>query len=145
MRSRLTTLLLSLGLALLAGCASPGVKAPARDSDVLTADTILKPAAPIAIEDGASGISISPKTDANRAPPKPEIEVGTANFYKPQATPSHGGGEGQVTFNFENQPVQAVVKAILGDMRSRSRRPPPAITISASPARMRAVTPRRRR
>ena len=116
MRSRLTTFLLSLGFVLLAGCASPGVKAPARDSDVLTADTILKPAAPIAIEDGASGISISPKTDANRAPPKPEIEVGTANFYKPQATPSHGGGEGQVTFNFENQPVQAVVKAILGDM-----------------------------
>jgi len=115
-RSRLTTFLLSLGFVLLAGCASPGVKAPARDSDVLTADTILKPAAPIAIEDGASGISISPKTDANRAPPKPEIEVGTANFYKPQATPSHGGGEGQVTFNFENQPVQAVVKAILGDM-----------------------------
>jgi len=115
-RSRLTTLLLSLGLVLLAGCATPGVKAPARDADVLTADTILKPAAPLATEDGASGISISPKTDANRPPPKPEIEVGTAKFYKPQPVPSRGGGEGQVTFNFENQPVQAVVKAILGDM-----------------------------
>jgi general secretion pathway protein D len=112
----LTTLLLSLGLVLLAGCASPGVKAPARDADILTADTILKPATPIATDDGASGISISPRTDANRPPPKPEIEVGTAKFYTPQPTSSRGGGEGQVTFNFENQPVQAVVKAILGDM-----------------------------
>jgi general secretion pathway protein D len=112
----LTTLLLSLGLVLLTGCASPGVKAPARDADILTADTILKPATPIATDDGASGISISPRTDANRPPPKPEIEVGTAKFYTPQPTSSRGGGEGQVTFNFENQPVQAVVKAILGDM-----------------------------
>lgn len=118
MRSRLTTLLLSLGLALLAGCATPGPKTPKRgDGDVLTADTILKPASPLPSDEGVSGIAISPKASAGREPPKPEIEVGTAQFFKPQAAPSRGaGGEGQVTFNFENQPIQAVVKAILGDM-----------------------------
>jgi general secretion pathway protein D len=117
-RFRLTTLLLSLGLVLLAGCATPGPKSEKRaNSDVLTAETILKPAAPLATDDGVSGITISSKANNDRPPPKPEIEVGTAQFFKPQAPPSRGGGgEGQVTFNFENQPIQAVVKAILGDM-----------------------------
>ena len=117
MRSRLTILLLCCGIVLLAGCATPGPRASrGADSDVLTADTILKPAPPLATDDGLSGIAISPKTDANRPPPKPEVEVGTSQFFKQQPAPSRGGGEGQVTFNFENQPVQAVVKAILGDM-----------------------------
>jgi len=116
-RSRLTILLLACGIALLAGCAAPGPRtAGSRDGDVLTADTILKPAPPLATDDGLSGISISPNADANRPPPKPEIEVGTGEFFKPQSVPARSGGEGQVTFNFENQPVQAVVKAILGDM-----------------------------
>ena len=117
MRSRLTILLLSGGLALLAGCATPGPKASrGDDGDVLTAETILRPAPKLATDDGVSGISISPKADANRPPPKPEIEVGTSEFFKQQPAAARGGGEGQVTFNFENQPVQAVVKAILGDM-----------------------------
>jgi len=117
-RFRLTILLLSLGLALLGGCATPGPKDARRaDGDILTADTILKPATPLPTDDGVSGIAISPEARSDRPPPKPEIEVGTAQFYKKQPGPSTGSsGEGQVTFNFENQPIQAVVKAILGDM-----------------------------
>jgi general secretion pathway protein D len=115
-RSRLTTLLLSLGIALLAGCATPGAKLPQRSDDVLTPDTILKPAPPIASDDGISGIALSPDAKAKHALPKPEIEMGTAKFFKEQPAPTAGSGEGQVTFNFENQPIQAVVKAILGDM-----------------------------
>ncbi|MEO6689177.1 MAG: type II secretion system secretin GspD [Dokdonella sp.] len=118
MRSRLTTLLIAFGIALLAGCATNATKDPrAPDSDILTADTILKPAPPIETHDGASGISVSPNANAHRPPPKPEIEAGTGKFFKQQPAASTGsGGEGQVTFNFENQPIQAVVKAILGDM-----------------------------
>ncbi|MEO5625644.1 MAG: type II secretion system secretin GspD [Dokdonella sp.] len=119
MRSRLTTLFMALGIALLAGCATPATKdARAPDSDILTADTILKPARPIQTDDGASGISVSPNANSHRPPPKPEIETGTGRFFKqqPAAPTASGGGEGQVTFNFENQPIQAVVKAILGDM-----------------------------
>ncbi|MGH8159475.1 MAG: type II secretion system secretin GspD [Rhodanobacter sp.] len=50
---------------------------------------------------------------------QPEISQGSGQFIRPtglsQPRPRATGGEA-VTFNFENQPVQAVVKAILGDM-----------------------------
>jgi len=48
-----------------------------------------------------------------------EINRGSGQFIRPGAlaTPRpSAAGPGGVTFNFENQPVQAVVKAILGDM-----------------------------
>ena len=117
MRSKLTYLLFGCAIALLAGCATQATKTDrADDSGVLTADTILKPSAPPPTEESVNGISIAPETLANRPPPKPEIAVGTGKFFKQQPAPRASGGEGQVTFNFENQPIQAVVKAILGDM-----------------------------
>jgi general secretion pathway protein D len=116
-RSRLSTLLMVCGLVLLAGCATPATKPAARISDtILTPDTILKPAPPIKPESEEEGIKISSDINGNKPPPKPEIEVGTAKFYKAQPAAKNTSGEGQVTFNFENQPIQAVVKAILGDM-----------------------------
>ncbi len=53
----------------------------------------------------------------------PQISVGNGVFIQPQAlasphAPAHG--DGAVTFNFENQPVQAVVKAVLGDLLKQS-------------------------
>jgi general secretion pathway protein D len=49
----------------------------------------------------------------------PQLQTGTGKFVQPvglaQPRPA-ASGEGAVTFNFENQPVQAVVKAILGDL-----------------------------
>ncbi|KAF1009120.1 MAG: Type II secretion system protein D [Luteibacter sp.] len=51
--------------------------------------------------------------------PSPSIERGTGQFVKlvGLAKPRPvAQGEGTVTFNFENQPVEAVVKAILGDL-----------------------------
>lgn len=118
MRSRLSVLLLSLGLALLAGCAaiSDTTRMSGKHDDVLTADTILNTPPPIVSEEPVQGIAISPEAKADRAPPKPEIEPGTGKFFKVQPVPAAARGEGQVTFNFENQPIQAVVKAILGDM-----------------------------
>lgn len=116
MRSRTPTFLTVLGLALLAGCATPAKKEGKRDGDILTAETILKPAPPLKADDSVSGISVSPDVKSNRPPPKPEINLGTGKFVNPQAPARVPSGEGQVTFNFENQPVQAVVKAILGDM-----------------------------
>jgi len=117
-RSRLTTLLMAFGIALLSGCATTATRKPGdADSQILTADTILKPAPPIEPVDGASGISVSPSATANRPPPKPEYDMGTGKFFvKQPAAPSGSKGAGGVTFNFENQPIQAVVKAILGDM-----------------------------
>jgi general secretion pathway protein D len=53
------------------------------------------------------------------APAVASISTGTGQFVRPTGLPTprpHAAGAGAVTFNFENQPVQAVVKAILGDL-----------------------------
>ncbi|RDS83213.1 type II secretion system secretin GspD [Dyella psychrodurans] len=53
------------------------------------------------------------------APAVASISTGSGQFVHPTelSTPRPGAaGSGAVTFNFENQPVQAVVKAILGDL-----------------------------
>ncbi|WP_329742271.1 type II secretion system secretin GspD [Dyella sp. A6] len=52
-----------------------------------------------------------------------EISRGSGRFIRPQplARPrKEASGKGAVTFNFENQPVQAVVKAILGDLLKKN-------------------------
>jgi general secretion pathway protein D len=115
--SRFIVPLTACALALLAGCASSPEKQEAKSSDILTADTILKPAAPIESSGPETGISISPQALSDQEPPKPEIQIGTGKFTSPQpAQKSGGSGEADVVFNFENQPVQAVIKAILGDL-----------------------------
>jgi general secretion pathway protein D len=115
--SRFIVPLTACALALLAGCASSPEKQEAKSSDILTADTILKPAAPIESSGPETGISISPQALSDQEPPKPEIQIGTAKFTSPQPPQKSGGsGEADVVFNFENQPVQAVIKAILGDL-----------------------------
>jgi general secretion pathway protein D len=58
-----------------------------------------------------------------QASPQPQVNSGSGQFIHPQPLarprpPAHG--EGAVTFNFENQPVQAVVKAILGDFLKKN-------------------------
>ena len=66
---------------------------------------------------GATGIAISPQALSDQEPPKPEIQVGTGKFFTKQPNAKEGGsGEADVVFNFENQPMQAVIKAILGDL-----------------------------
>ncbi|MFK2855994.1 type II secretion system secretin GspD [Dyella humi] len=58
-------------------------------------------------------------SNTQAAPAVASIKPGTGEFVRPTglATPHRpASGAGAVTFNFENQPVQAVVKAILGDL-----------------------------
>jgi general secretion pathway protein D len=62
---------------------------------------------------------LNTSTPVATAPVLPELSSGSGQFIHPSAleTPRKpASGEGAVTFNFENQPVQAVVKAILGDL-----------------------------
>lgn len=119
------TLLIALSLALMAGCATtPSPRATAPDAGPMTADNAIAPTPPVRVlsdeqERGSGAISINPDETAQREPPKPEIQVGTGRFFNEQAARGAGttaAGEGQVVFNFENQPIQAVVKAILGDL-----------------------------
>ncbi|MGH8171931.1 MAG: type II secretion system secretin GspD [Rhodanobacteraceae bacterium] len=88
------------------------------DGSILTADTILKPAVSLDDTGGSNtGISISPQALYDGEPPTPEIQTGTGKFFNQQpAQRSTGSGDADVVFNFENQPIQAVVKAILGDL-----------------------------
>jgi len=116
--TRLIVPLTVCALVLLAGCATSPEKQPDQGKgDILTPDTILKPAAPIEPSGPETGISISSQKLSDQAPPKPEIQVGTGKFFTKQPPEKiTGTGEADVVFNFENQPVQAVIKTILGDL-----------------------------
>lgn len=55
------------------------------------------------------------------AEPKSEMDRGTGIFVRALPAPrSVRGGEGKFVFNFEDQPIQAVVKAVLGDLLKRN-------------------------
>ncbi len=69
----------------------------------------------------AEAVSQQPLADAqDAADPKPIIRRGTGKVINQQAAsappPSFGGTTGAATFNFEGESLQAVAKAILGDM-----------------------------
>jgi general secretion pathway protein D len=104
-------------LVLLAGCASSPEHHDQTNSDILTPDTILKPTAPIESGNPNTGISLSSQALTGAEAPKPELQVGTGKFFtKVPSTKAAPGGEADIVFNFENQPVQAVIKAVLGDL-----------------------------
>ena len=127
MSFRLPSLFLGAALTFLAGCAttprhvdvvSDAHIVAAAKTEPLTVDTFaIDTAEPVAGSHAAR--SHAQPGESGYKPPKPEIQIGTGKFIdeatarKPVAT---GGGEGQVNFNFENNPIQAVVKAILGDL-----------------------------
>ncbi|MFC5741418.1 type II secretion system secretin GspD [Dyella tabacisoli] len=103
----------TLALAIwVAGCSS---LPPPRDDGALQREAMAgteKPApAPLPLNTG-----IRPDQDAAV---QPQLNVGSGQFIKPTGLSSPrklASGDGAVTFNFENQPVPAVVKAILGDL-----------------------------
>lgn len=126
MPSRITSLLIALALTALTGCAStPPIDRtqalPEESAQTLNSDNFAKD-----IEPGAKPLPSWPTGEEGEdeegpayEEPKPEIQVGTGKFIDEEAArrpvPTTAG-EGQVDFNFENNPIQAVVKAILGDL-----------------------------
>jgi general secretion pathway protein D len=109
----------ALGLALavwLVGCSS--LPQP-RDNDALQREAVAGTQNPVpaplplntpAAPDAASAL-------------RPQLSQGSGQFIRPSglATPrASAAGPDGVTFNFENQPVQAVVKAILGDLLKKN-------------------------
>ncbi|OOG49563.1 type II secretion system secretin GspD [Rhodanobacter sp. C01] len=99
----------------LAGCASLQPASQPHDDGALQreamAGTQNPVPAPLPLNNGVS--------DNSAAVAPSEISQGSGQFIRPtalnQPKPA-ASGNGSVTFNFENQPVQAVVKAILGDL-----------------------------
>jgi len=115
--SRFITPLIACALVLLAGCASSPEHHDEANSDILTPDTILKPVTPVESGNPDTGISLSSQALTGAEAPKPELQVGTGKFFtKVPGEKTAPSGEADVVFNFENQPVQAVIKAVLGDL-----------------------------
>jgi general secretion pathway protein D len=111
---KFATLGLICAVALLAGC-TPQIR---QDNDYsLQREAIAgthKPVPePLNVETGQQGQSLATST-------APQKQYGTGVFINPPATKGKPGGAanqgGTITFNFDNQPVQAAVKAILGDV-----------------------------
>ncbi|MBP6326824.1 MAG: type II secretion system protein GspD, partial [Dokdonella sp.] len=124
MATRIFNLAVALALTVLAGCTSAPIRgdsAGGHRQSVLTADNMAKPPRG---RDGAKatdseGLDVSATGPDTFAAPKPEIQMGTGKFINEEAARRKApepAGEGQVDFNFENNPIQAVVKAILGDL-----------------------------
>ena len=116
LRSGLPRVVALAVLTLLAGCAS----LPPRPDDAslqreAMAGTHAPVPAPLPLNNG--------QTTTTNAAVLPQISRGSGQFVRPTALatphPAVSGANG-VTFNFENQPVQAVVKAILGDLLKKN-------------------------
>ena len=111
--------------ALLAGCASPVMlerRPPRADAGAyVAADT--NDAATDALQAAGPVPAPPPKPAMQIVPPAAPsggagIEPGTGRFINEAVAARRPGPaqEGDVVFNFENQPIQAVIKAILGDL-----------------------------
>ncbi|WP_257385678.1 type II secretion system secretin GspD [Tahibacter caeni] len=123
MRLRLYPLCLVALLVALGGCTSGPVR-PDRADELPTksapSETEAEKVLTGKLERDEGPIALSGKKDPSAQVPKPEIEKGTSKFINEAAArapvPSVPDADGQLTFNFENQPIQAVAKAILGDL-----------------------------
>lgn len=108
LRSNLATLLGAILVTVLAGCASVPTPTVQRSGQLPPATT---------------GTQVTPLTkdeEPEAAGPQAQIRRGTGQVINRAAAsappPNLGGTSGEATFNFEGESVQAVVKAILGDM-----------------------------
>ncbi len=114
------TLFVAAALTLLAGCSTlPSGKSDHALEREAVAGTRQPPPAPTKTGLPAGAASVSNAPEAN-------IKRGNGVFVRPMgAAPSSwsnagASGDNGVVFNFENQPVEAVVKAILGDFLKRN-------------------------
>ncbi|PMQ02953.1 Type II secretion system protein D [Dyella sp. AD56] len=106
--TRISTLTLALWLA---GCQS---LPPTHDDGALQREALAGTEKPVPAPLNTRNTPADQTTS-----PKPQVTEGTGQFVRATglAQPRKAAsGDGAVTFNFENQPVQAVVKAILGDL-----------------------------
>ncbi len=137
-------LCVSLLLAVLAGCAEPRlIKQSAVDSAMAPEPSTPNVALRIEQHDDESPIQI--KTDEKSRSHKSEVQPGTGQFINEQAARaplnSRNAAEGQVTFNFENQPIQAVVQAILGSLLKENYTVAPNVTGNVTFSTSKPITP----
>ena len=137
-------LCVTLLLVLLAGCAEPRlIKQSAVDSAMAPTPPSPNVAERIEQRDDESPIQI--KTDEKARSHKSEVQPGTGKFIDEQAARAplnaRNAAEGQVTFNFENQPIQAVVQAILGSLLKENYTVAPNVTGNVTFSTAKPITP----
>jgi general secretion pathway protein D len=134
----------TLIVVLLAACAT----APVPKSSAVATELAPTPPSPniaqrIEQHDDESPIQI--KTDDKAHGHKAEVEAGSGKFIDEQAArvpvTARPAPEGQVTFNFENQPIQAVVQAILGSLLKENYTVAPNVTGNVTFSTSRPITP----
>jgi general secretion pathway protein D len=126
---RPSIILVSLLTAALAGCASLGPNHEfSRDMAAPAAAQADLPASRI---DDEAPIKIDTDDKAHQQA-EAKIEPGTGQFIDEAAArapvETKSAAEGQITFNFENQPIQAVVQAILGSLLHENYTIAPSVT-----------------
>jgi general secretion pathway protein D len=117
--------LLTATLTVLAGCQPAAVRDDAPDAALVEARA-QDPGDEVVVETTATTttttVAPAPAAPADATPPegasRRKVEAGTAEFFDRGAAQRKPDGPvpGDATFNFENTAVQAVVKAILGDL-----------------------------
>lgn len=122
------------GVALLAAL-SACAQLPGQKPDMLSTELgVRPPAAAHAVQPQAPDDKpISVKQGDGRKPADAKLSPGTGRLinYEAAAASQPGGGraaEGEVTFNFENQPIQAVVQSILGALLNENYSISPNVT-----------------
>jgi general secretion pathway protein D len=148
LRSNLATLVVAAGIVLLAGCATAPAPTMQRHAQAP------RPSAPAASTDAATGTRTTalPTTatpqradTASDGTPRPQIRRGSGQVINSAAAsappPNLGGSSGAATFNFEGESLQAVVKAILGDMLGQNYVIAPGVQGTVTLATPRAVSP----
>jgi general secretion pathway protein D len=126
------------GLALTAGLAGCASLPQPKDDGALQREAIAGTERP-----APASTIVSRPTETTSAAVLPQISTGSGQFIKPSAlaTPrAKAQGPGTVVLNFENQPVEAVVKAILGDLLHENYTIVPGVQGNVSFSTSQAVT-----
>ncbi len=135
---RAAVLMVTITLTTLAGCANSPLH---KRSDTVSGMMDTSHAAQSAVEEGPIEI----KNNAVAHVLKPQIEKGSGKFVNERAAsapvPTRKIAEGQITFNFENQPIQAVVQAILGSLLQENYTIAPNVTGNVTFSTAKPITP----
>jgi len=139
---RPSIILVSLLTAALAGCATLG--ADQQFNREMASPAAAPAQLPASKVDDEKPINIDTE-DKSHQKAEAHIEPGTGQFIDEAAArapvDARGAAEGQITFNFENQPIQAVVQAILGSLLHENYTIAPNVTGNVTFSTARPITP----
>lgn len=146
MSQRPTLFIVSLLIALLAGCSQiathsgDGIDTELAPSKSQNSVAVIPPRSSTS-EDKPITIKQDDKT---RPKTKPETESGTGQFYNKDAATAPVNNarpaQGEITINFENDPIQAVVQTILGSLLQENYSISPTVTGNVTFSTSRPIT-----